>query len=119
MRYQTEEKLQAWRALAILPGRGERLLYVGRSTSHVREGYAAALENVLDAEERRQVETIELQCWQGAADRGSWVQKAVLPMPAARPGRHVLPFRKPAKTPGRAKKASQPKNARKRLATTA
>jgi hypothetical protein len=85
MFYQTEAKMQGWRALAVLEDGGERLIYVGRSTSHVREGYAAAFAEVLDEEERAQVRGVSLQCWQGAADQGRWVSKSALPVPSRTP----------------------------------
>jgi hypothetical protein len=105
MMFQTEAKMQAWRALAIFADRGECLIYVGRSTSQVREGYAEAYMEILDDEERAQVQRIELQCWQGAADQGHWIQKAILTIPTVKPvavpdaGPRLLPFRKPAAQP--------------------
>jgi hypothetical protein len=77
--------LQAWRALAVLAGHGERLIYVGRSTSQVRAGYATAFQEILDDEERTQVREIQLQCWNGAADCGHWLPKGVLPVPGPKP----------------------------------
>jgi hypothetical protein len=81
MFYQTETKLQGWRALVVFEDRGECLLYVGRSTTQVRAGYVTAFAEVLDEEERSRVRGIFLQCWQGAADKGRWVQKAILAIP--------------------------------------
>jgi hypothetical protein len=88
MFYQTESKLQGWRAVAVYEGGGECLLFVGRSTTHVRAGYVTAFAEVLDAEERARVRRIALESWQGAADQGRWVAKAALAVPgqgAARP----------------------------------
>src|SRR5947209_5667029 len=48
--YRTEAKPQGWRALAVLADRTERLLYLGRSTTQVRAGYAQAYQEVLDEE---------------------------------------------------------------------
>ena len=79
----TEAKFQVWRALAVLADRSERLLYLGRSTAQVKAGYLAAYEEVLDTAERARVRAIALQCWSGAADRGAWIPKADLPVPAA------------------------------------
>jgi hypothetical protein len=95
MFYQTEAKLQAWRALAVMADRTERLIYVGRSTTQVREGYCEAFAELFDDEERAQVQSIELQCWHGAADRGHWVQKNTLPIPTVKLGGNILPFRRP------------------------
>ncbi|MGL4420682.1 MAG: hypothetical protein ACRCZF_08465 [Gemmataceae bacterium] len=80
----TEEKAQGWRAVAILEGRGECLLYVGRSSKQVRDGYAEAFTELLDEEEKELVSGIQLQQWQGAPDAGRWQQKNELrlPMPA-------------------------------------
>jgi hypothetical protein len=86
--YQTESKLQGWRAVAVFEGGAEYLLFVGRSTTHVRAGYAAAFAEVLDADERARVRRVALECWQGAADQGRWVARAALAVPgqpAARP----------------------------------
>lgn len=85
MFYQTESKLQGWRALAILDDNTQCLLYVGRSTTQIRTGYAAAFLEVLDNEQRARVRSISMQCWQGAADRGRWIAKAVLSIPCSKP----------------------------------
>jgi hypothetical protein len=82
MFYQTESKLQGWRALAVFEDDSERLLFVGPSTSQVRAGYPAAYEEMLDERERARVRTISLQCWSGAADCGRWVTKGSLPVPS-------------------------------------
>ena len=78
----TESKAQGWRAVAVLNGRGEALLFVGRSSTQVRGGYAEAFSEVLDDEERDTVLGIKLQQWQGAPDAGKWIDKAELRMPA-------------------------------------
>ena len=85
MLHQSEAKFQGWRALAEFADGGECLLYVGRSTTHVRAGYAAAFTEMLDAGERARVSKIALQCWQGAADQGFWLTKSALPVPGALP----------------------------------
>jgi hypothetical protein len=85
MIYQTEAKLQGWRALVVFEDRSECLLYVGRSTTQVRAGYAAAYAEVLDDEERGRVRSISLQCWQGASDKGHWVTKGTLSVPGRKP----------------------------------
>jgi hypothetical protein len=101
MVYRTESKLQGWRALAIFEDGNECLIYLGRSTTQVRNGYAAAYEEVLTDEERAQVRSISLQCWQGAPDEGKWIAKTTLRIPSAEPvavnGKpidpRILPFR--------------------------
>jgi hypothetical protein len=131
MMFQTEAKMQSWRALAIFADRSECLIYVGRSTSQVREGYAEAYMEILDDEERGRVQRVELQCWQGAADQGHWIQKAILATPTAKPapaeaGPRILPFRKPvaqpvpvpASTNAENTPAILPRPLGKRLATT-
>ena len=85
MFHRSEAKFQGWRALAVFDDGREGLLYVGRSTTQVRAGYAAAYAEVLDAEERARVSRITLQRWQGAADQGGWVTKAALPVPTPNP----------------------------------
>jgi hypothetical protein len=78
---QTEAKAQGWRAVAILEGRGECLLFVGRSSSHVREQYAEAFNDLLDEEEKLLATNIQMQQWQGAPDAGRWIQKNELRVP--------------------------------------
>jgi hypothetical protein len=80
MLVQTESKAQGWRALAVLNGQ-EALLFVGRSSTQVRAGYAEAFAELLDEEEKDAVEVIRLQQWQGAPDAGKWLDKAELRLP--------------------------------------
>ena len=54
MFYQTEAKPQGWRAVAVFDDRGDRLLYLGRSSTQVRAGFTEAFFEVLDEEERDQ-----------------------------------------------------------------
>ena len=61
MFYQTESKPQGWRAVAIFDDRGDRLIYLGRSSTQVRAGFAQAFAEVLDDEEREHVRAIALQ----------------------------------------------------------
>jgi hypothetical protein len=82
MRNLEETKLQGWRALAVEEDRTEHLIYLGRSSTQVRAGYAAAYWEVLDDEERARIKHISLQRWTGAADEGRWVQQTVLSIPA-------------------------------------
>jgi len=78
----TEAKAQGWRAVAVLDGTTEALLYVGRSSTQVRGGYADAYNEQLESDERDRVSTIKLQQWQGAPDAGKWQDKAELRLPA-------------------------------------
>ena len=80
----TESRAQGWRALAVLDDGAECLLFVGRSTTHVRAGYPAAFAEVLEKPERARVRRIDLQSWDGAADQGRWLTKSDLALPAAR-----------------------------------
>lgn len=84
MQYQTEAKPQGWRAVAIFDDRGDRLLYLGRSSTQVRAGFTSAFFEVLDDEEREHVTSIALQRWHGAPDAGRWMHQAnlALPIPA-------------------------------------
>jgi len=86
MLVQVESKAQGWRALAVIEGSGEALLFVGRSSTQVRAGYVDAYTELLDEEEKDRVRTIRLQQWQGAPDAGKWLDKAELrlPVPAAK-----------------------------------
>ena len=83
MFYLTEAKAQNWRALAVLADGSERLLFVGRSTTQVRGGYAAAYADMLGTDERARVSRISLQCWDGTPDRGRWVVRTALEVPPA------------------------------------
>ena len=83
MIYRTEAKFQGWRALASAEDRTEHLIYLGRSSTQVRAGYAAAYWEVLDDEERARIKQISLQRWNGAPDEGRWVQQSTLAIPAA------------------------------------
>jgi hypothetical protein len=82
MLIQTEAKAQGWRAVAILDGEVEALLFVGRSSTQVRAGYAESFAELLDDEQREHVTTIRLQQWQGAPDAGKWTEKSELRIPA-------------------------------------
>ena len=82
MLIQTEAKAQGWRAVAILDGEVEALLFVGRSSTQVRAGYIESFAELLDDEERERVTTIRLQQWQGAPDAGKWTEKSELRVPA-------------------------------------
>jgi hypothetical protein len=104
MFYRTEAKLQGWRALAVFEDGNECLICLGRSTTQVRAAYAAAFMEILDEEERAQVRSVALQCWQGAPDEGKWLTKNALTIPTRKPvvvggnsadePRVILPFQK-------------------------
>ena len=80
--YLTESKPQGWRAVAVFEDRREALLFLGRSSTQVRAGYANAFMDILDEEERSQVKSISLQRWNGAPDAGKWMQQTTLAIPA-------------------------------------
>ena len=82
MLIQTESKAQGWRAVAIFDDRPDALIFVGRSSTQVRQEYAEAYSELLDDEEREHVTTIQLQQWSGAPDAGRWVLKNTLKVPA-------------------------------------
>src|SRR5208282_5614561 len=96
--------LQGWRALAIFEDGNECLICLGRSTTQVRASYGTAFMEILDEEERAQIRSIALQCWQGAPDEGKWLTKNTLNIPtrktvsvleeAGEGQRVILPFRK-------------------------
>jgi hypothetical protein len=81
MFYPTESKPQGWRAVAVFDDRGDRLIYLGRSSTQVRAGFAEAFAEVLDDEEREHVRSISLQRWHGAPDAGRWMHQSNLPVP--------------------------------------
>jgi hypothetical protein len=82
MFYHTEAKPQGWRAMAIFDDRGERLVYLGRSSTQVRAGFVSAYFEVLDDEERDHVTSISLQRWHGAPDAGRWMHQTTLTVPS-------------------------------------
>jgi hypothetical protein len=84
MFYHTESKPQGWRALAIFDDRSDRLLYLGRSSTQVRAGFADAFFEVLDEEEREHVRSISLQRWHGAPDAGKWMHLSTLNVPLSK-----------------------------------
>lgn len=83
MLYQTEAKPQCWRAVAIFDDRHDQLIYLGRSSTQVRAGYADAYFDLLDEEEREHVRSVALQRWSGAPDAGSWQLQTNLTVPTS------------------------------------
>lgn len=82
MLIQVESKAQGWRAVAVFDDRADALIFVGRSSTQVRQEYAEAFTELLDEEEREHVTTIQLQQWSGAPDAGRWNHKSNLKVPA-------------------------------------
>jgi len=82
MFYPTEAKPQGWRAVAVFEDRGDRLLYLGRSSTQVRAGFGQAFFEVLDDEEREHVRAVSLQRWHGAPDAGRWLHQTNLTIPS-------------------------------------
>lgn len=78
MLIQTESKAQGWRAVAVFDDRGDALIFVGRSSTQVRQEYGESFLEYLDDEEREHVTAIQLQQWSGAPDAGRWNHKANL-----------------------------------------
>ena len=78
---QTESKAQGWRALAVLDGTVEALLFVGRSSTQVRAGYVEAFTELFEDDEKDRTTAIKLQQWQGTPDAGKWLDKAELRLP--------------------------------------
>jgi hypothetical protein len=81
MFYQTEAKPQGWRAVAVFDDRPDCLIYLGRSSTQVRAGFASAYFELLDDEERDNVRAIRLERWHGAPDAGRWMQQTTLNIP--------------------------------------
>ena len=81
MFYQTESKAQGWRAMARFDDGREALLFIGRSSTQVRQGYVEAFHDLLDAEEREQIVSVSLQRWHGAPDAGRWLPQSNLALP--------------------------------------
>lgn len=78
----TESKAQNWRALVVFDDRHDALIFVGRSSTHVRQEYIASFMELLDDEERGHATTIQMQQWSGSPDAGRWVHKTDLKLPA-------------------------------------
>lgn len=78
----SESKAQGWRAVAVFDDRPDALIFVGRSSTQVRQEYVEAFLEVLDEEEREHVTAIQLQQWSGAPDAGRWLLKNTLKVPA-------------------------------------
>src|SRR4051812_34918912 len=91
MLHLAETKPQTWRAVAVFKDCSECLLCLGRSSIQLRDSHAAAFAAVLDGAERARVRCVRLECWRGAPDRGRWVPRSELPVPASAP---------PARLPG-------------------
>ena len=81
MLIQTESKAQGWRAVAVFDDRPDALIFVGRSSTHVRQEYVEAYNELLDDEEREHVTSVQLQQWSCAPDAGRWVLKNTLKVP--------------------------------------
>jgi len=81
MLIQTESKAQGWRAVATFDDRPEALIFVGRSSTQVRQEYVESFLELLDDEEREHCTTIQLQQWSGAPDAGRWNHKSNLKLP--------------------------------------
>lgn len=81
MLVQSESKAQGWRAVAVFDDRGDALIFVGRSSTQVRQEYVESFLEYLDDEEREHVTGIQLQQWSGAPDAGRWNHKANLKVP--------------------------------------
>ena len=82
MLIQVESKAQGWRAVAVFDDRADALIFVGRSSTQVRQEYAEAFLELFDEEEREHVTAIQLQQWSGAPDAGRWNHKSNLKVPA-------------------------------------
>ena len=81
MFYQTEEKAQGWRAMAVFEDGREALVFVGRSNSNIRQNYEDSYKELFDDEEKEQIVTINLQRWHGAPDAGCWENVTTLKVP--------------------------------------
>src|SRR5207237_7091122 len=63
MFYQTESKPQGWRAVAVFDDRPDRLIYLGRSSTQVRAGFADPYLALFDAHDRDPVQSVRLERW--------------------------------------------------------
>lgn len=81
MLIQTESKAQGWRAVAVFEDGTEGIVYVGRSSTHVRQEYVEAYLEAVRDEEWDDATTIRMEQWSGAPDAGRWVHKSNLKVP--------------------------------------
>ena len=77
----TESKAQNWRAVVIFDDRPDALIFVGRSSTHVRQEYIGAFLALLDEEEQGHASAIQMQQWSGSPDAGRWLFKSELKVP--------------------------------------
>lgn len=77
----TESKAQNWRAVVVFDDRPDALIFVGRSSTHVRQEYVESFLELLDEEERGHASAIQMQQWSGSPDSGRWLYKAELKLP--------------------------------------
>ncbi len=82
MLIQTESKAQGWRAVAVFEDGSEALLYVGRSSTHIRTEYVEAYLSAVEHEEWEEATSIRMEQWSGAPDAGRWVAKSTLKVPS-------------------------------------
>ncbi|VTR95121.1 unnamed protein product [Gemmata massiliana] len=78
----TESKAQNCRVMVAFDDRHDALIFVGRSSTHVRQEYIDSFMELLDEEERGHATTIQMQQWSGSPDAGRWVHKTDLKLPA-------------------------------------
>ena len=82
MLIQTESKAQGWRAVAVFDDRADALVFVGQSSTQVRQEFVEAFLELFEEDEREHVTSIQLQQWSGAPDAGRWLHKSNLKVPA-------------------------------------
>ena len=85
MLIQTESKAQGWRAVAVFDDRGDALIFVGRSSTQVRQGYVDAYLSAIADEGWEEATAIRMEQWSGAPDAGRWVEKTTLRVPSPTP----------------------------------
>ncbi|WP_439628294.1 hypothetical protein [Gemmata sp.] len=78
----TESKAQNWRAVVVFDDRPDALIFVGRSSTQVRQEYVESFLELLDDEERGHASTIQMQQWSGSPDAGRRLFKSELKVPA-------------------------------------
>jgi len=82
MLIQTESKAQGWRAVAVFEDGSEALLFVGRSSTQIRQEYVEAYLSAVTDEEWEEAASIRMEQWSGAPDAGRWVAKSTLKVPS-------------------------------------
>ena len=77
----TENKMQNWRAVGITKDNTQHLLFVAPSYELIKKQYETAFYEILTDDEQIAIKDIQLERWQGLADKGKWMKQGSLHLP--------------------------------------